>query len=167
MNLAEFNTASEPALTALLQACCDVPGWVAAVRDGRPYATVEDIEDVADKAARELSPADVGRALAAHPRIGERDAAAARDAREVAWSRQEQSGVVRDSDTAAALQAGNRAYEERFGRVFLICATGLSAEEVLTELHRRLANDEASESAVVAEELRKIALLRLRKVVDR
>ena len=73
----------------------------------------------------------------------------------------------RDSDTSAALRAANRAYEDRFGRVFLICATGLSADEVLAELHWRLSNDEASEAAVVAEELRKIALLRLRKVLDR
>lgn len=167
MRLSEFNVASYDVVTAALTACCDVPGWVATVRDGRPYANVDDLADVADKAAREFSPADVDRALAAHPRIGERAAQAGQDAREAAWSRQEQSAVARDGDTIAALQAGNRAYEERFGRVFLICATGLSADEVLTELHWRLANDEASEAAVVAEELRKIALLRLRKVLDR
>jgi 2-oxo-4-hydroxy-4-carboxy-5-ureidoimidazoline decarboxylase len=170
MRLSEFNAASYDAVTAALTACCDVPDWVATVREGRPYADVDDLADVADKAAREFSPADVDRALAAHPRIGERapvDAAAGQDAREAAWSRQEQAAVASDGDTIAALQAGNRAYEERFGRVFLICATGLSADEVLTELHWRLANDEASEAAVVAEELRKIALLRLRKVLDR
>lgn len=158
MNLSEFNAAPGEAVAAALAACCDVPSWVVAVRDGRPYAAVEDVLAVADKAARELTPHDVDRALDAHPRIGER----APDA----WSRQEQSGVDRDAGTAAALQAGNRAYEERFGRVFLICATGLSADEVLTELHWRLANDPSSEAAVVAEELRKIALLRLGKVLD-
>lgn len=167
MRLSEFNVASYDVVTAALTACCDVPNWVATVRDGRPYANVDDLADVADKAAREFSPVDVDRALAAHPRIGERAPQAGQDAREAAWSRQEQSAVARDGDTIAALQAGNRAYEERFGRVFLICATGLSADDVLTELHWRLANDEASEAAVVAEELRKIALLRLRKVLDR
>ncbi len=167
MKLSEFNTASYDVVTAALTACCDVPDWVAAVRDGRPFAEVEDVADAADKAARAFSPADVDRALAAHPRIGERATHTGQDAREAAWSRQEQAAVAGDSDTSAALRAANRAYEERFGRVFLICATGLSADQVLTELHWRLANDEASETAVVAEELRKIALLRLRKVLDR
>jgi 2-oxo-4-hydroxy-4-carboxy-5-ureidoimidazoline decarboxylase len=166
MKLSEFNAAPHEAVTAALTACCDVPGWVAAVRERRPYADVDDLVAVADKTAREFSPADVDRALAAHPRIGERAPEAGRDAREAAWSRQEQAGVDRDSDTVTALQAGNRAYEERFGRVFLICATGLSADEILSELHRRLANDEASEAAVVAEELRKIALVRLCKVLE-
>ena len=167
MKLSEFNAASYDVVTAALTACCDVPGWVAAVRDGRPFAEVEDVADVADKAAREFTPADVDRALAAHPRIGERAPQAGQDSREAAWSRQEQAAVAGDSDTSAALRAANRAYEDRFGRVFLICATGLSADEVLAELHWRLSNDEASEAAVVAEELRKIALLRLRKVLDR
>jgi 2-oxo-4-hydroxy-4-carboxy-5-ureidoimidazoline decarboxylase len=169
MELSEFNAMSHEAVTGALTACCDVPSWVAAVREGRPYADVDDLVAVADKAAREFSPTDVDRALAAHARIGERAASddqAGRDAREAAWSRQEQAGVDRDPDTAAALQAGNRAYEERFGRVFLICATGLSADEILSELHWRLANDEASEAAVVAEELRKIALVRLCKVLE-
>ncbi len=167
MNLSEFNAASYNVVTAALTACCDVPDWVAAVRDGRPFAEVEDVADVADKAAREFTPADVDRALAAHPRIGERAPQAGQDSRETAWSRQEQAAVAVDSDTSAALRAANRVYEDRFGRVFLICATGLSADEVLAELHWRLSNDVTSEAAVVAEELRKIALLRLRKVLDR
>ena len=166
MKLPEFNVASYDVVTPALAACCDVPDWVATVRDGRPYADVDDLVDVADKAAREFSPADVDRALAAHPRIGERAPQAGQDTREALWSRQEQAAATPDGDTAAALRAGNRAYEERFGRVFLICATGLSADEVLAELHWRLANDEASEAAVVAEELRKIALLRLHKLLD-
>ena len=167
MRLDQFNAAPAAGITSALLTCCDVPAWAATVRDGRPYPDVESALDTADKAARELSPADVDRALAAHPRIGQRAPQVGQDAREAAWSRQEQSAVARDGDTVAALEAGNRAYEERFGRVFLICATGLSADEVLSELHWRLANDAASEAAVVAEELRKIALLRLRKVLDR
>jgi 2-oxo-4-hydroxy-4-carboxy-5-ureidoimidazoline decarboxylase len=74
--------------------------------------------------------------------------------------------VGRDQRTAAGLLEGNRAYEERFGRVFLICATGLSGEQVLDGLTERLGNDDEAEAAVVADELRKIAVLRLRKVLD-
>jgi 2-oxo-4-hydroxy-4-carboxy-5-ureidoimidazoline decarboxylase len=160
VNLTELNAAPAEELDPALLACCDVPSWAAAVRDGRPYDDEEALVATADEAARRFSHDDVERALAAHPRIGER---AAGDRTEAAWSRQEQSGVTPDQQ----LVEGNRAYEQRFGRVFLICATGLSADEVLTELQWRLANDAASEAAVVAEELRKIALLRLRKVLDR
>lgn len=163
MALSEFNAAPALAATAWLTECCDVPSWVAAVRDGRPYDEVEDALDVADKAARSFTEADVDRALTAHPRIGERATGLGREA---AWSRQEQSGVARDAETQDALREANLAYEEKFGRVFLICATGLTSDEVLTSLHERLGNDEAAEAAVVADELRKIALLRLLKVLE-
>lgn len=164
MTLDELNAAPEGELRALLQACADVPAWADAVLAGRPYADAAALESVADKAARELSPEEVDRALAAHPRIGER---AEGRRTEAAWSRAEQGGVSRDEQTRAALSDGNRAYEARFGRVFLICASGLSGEEILSALRRRLTHDEATEQAVVADELRKIALLRLRKVLDR
>jgi 2-oxo-4-hydroxy-4-carboxy-5-ureidoimidazoline decarboxylase len=157
-----FNSAPAAELTPALLACCDVPAWAAAVRDSRPYDDVEALLAAADAAARRFSPAEVQRALDAHPRIGER---AHRDGAEAGWSSSEQSGVRRDADTQQALAEGNRAYEERFGRVFLICATGLSGDEVLGSLRTRLANDEPTEADVVAEELRKIALLRLRRVV--
>jgi 2-oxo-4-hydroxy-4-carboxy-5-ureidoimidazoline decarboxylase len=164
VTLDEFNSAPSALATSALLTCCDVPGWAAAVRDGRPYPDLESVLDVADKAARELTAEDVDRALAAHPRIGERP-----DGRgaEAELSREEQSGVSTDTRTRSALLEGNRAYEERFGRVFLICATGLSGEDVLAALRERLGNDEHTEAAVVADELRKIALLRLRKLLER
>ncbi|WP_282785297.1 2-oxo-4-hydroxy-4-carboxy-5-ureidoimidazoline decarboxylase, partial [Nocardia sp. CC201C] len=98
----------------------------------------------------------------AHPRIGERAAGPGRGA---SWSREEQSRIDADVETAAALHSANRLYEKRFGRVFLICATGLTSSEVLAALLLRLGNDPETEAAVVAVELRKIALLRLRRVV--
>ena len=159
MNLTDFNAAPAEELEPALLACCDVPSWAAAVREGRPYDDVPALVARGDEAARAFTPADVERALAAHPRIGERPSG---DRTEAAWSRQEQSGVTPDD----ALAEGNRAYEDRFDRVFLICATGLSGEEILAALHRRLDNDDETEAAVVADELRKIALLRLRKLVS-
>jgi 2-oxo-4-hydroxy-4-carboxy-5-ureidoimidazoline decarboxylase len=164
MDLDQLNAAEGRDLRPALLACCDVPAWADAVLAGRPYAYRAALEATADRAARDLDPDDVDRALAAHPRIGERPRGSGTGA---AWSRGEQAGVSRDRATHAALVEGNRAYEERFGRVFLVCASGLSAEQVLEALHRRLGHDPATEEAVVADELRKIALLRLRKVVDR
>lgn len=163
MELSHLNSAPADELTTALLACCDVPSWAGAVVAGRPYRTTEDLYAVADKAARELTPGEVSRALAAHPRIGER---AGGGGTEAAWSRQEQAGVRPDAALQGALLEGNRAYEDRFGRVFLICATGLGGEEILASLRRRLEHDEETEAAVVAEELRKIALLRLRKVLE-
>ncbi len=163
MTLDEFNSAPAAVATTTLLTCCDAPAWAANVRDGRPYTDLESVLDVADKAARELTAEDVDRALAAHPRIGERPEGSGADAE---LSRQEQSGVSQDTWTRQALLEGNRAYEERFGRVFLICASGRSGEEILVALRERLGNDERTEAAVVAEELRKIALLRLRMVLE-
>jgi 2-oxo-4-hydroxy-4-carboxy-5-ureidoimidazoline decarboxylase len=163
MTLHHFNTSPDDEATDALHTCCDVPDWVATVRDGRPYPDVASLLEVANQAARGFSRADVDRALAAHPRIGER---AQRAGTEAAWSEQEQSGVRPDARVQDALVAGNRAYEERFGRVFLICASGLSGDEILASLRSRLDNDDDTEATVVADELRQIALLRLRKLVE-
>ena len=162
MDLPAFNVTPAAELAPALLACCDIPAWATAVTEGRPYPDGDSLLATADAAARRFTRAEVDRALAAHPRIGER---AHRPGAEGEWSRQEQSGVGPDPDTRQALAEGNRAYEERFGRVFLICATGLPADRVLASLESRLANDDETEAGVVADELRKIALLRLRRVV--
>lgn len=164
MDLHEFNDAPADRLRPMLAACCDVPRWVDCLLAGRPYADGQALARAADRGVRDLVDGEVDLALAAHPRIGDRPDG---DDREAAWSRGEQAGVGDDAEVRAALAVGNLEYEERFGRVFLICATGLSAQEMLTSLHRRLTNDEATEAEVVRDELRKIAVLRLAKVVDR
>jgi 2-oxo-4-hydroxy-4-carboxy-5-ureidoimidazoline decarboxylase len=148
-----------------LLACCAAPAWGAAIAAKRPYRDRAGIVAAADAAARGLSWDEVVQALSAHPRIGER---AAGDTKEAAWSRREQSAAAQTADetTKAALIEANRAYEKRFGQVFLIFASGRSQEEILAAARERLANDEAAERAVVTDELRKIALLRLERVLD-
>ena len=153
MNLAEFNTAPSDELTAALLVCADVPVWAAAVRDARPYPDESALFHVADELAQTWTDDEVERALAAHPRIGERAEG---------MSRQEQAGVTPGEELVQV----NRDYEDRFGRVFLICATGLSTEEILAAARARLHNDADTEAAVVKDELRKIALLRLGKVLE-
>jgi len=163
VDLQEFNSAPAGELRPALAACCDVPRWVDGVLARRPYGDLAALTAVADQSLRELDDSEVDRALQAHPRIGDRPQGAGTES---AWSRKEQSGVGDDPEVRKALAEGNREYEDRFGRVFLICATGLSAQQMLDNLRRRLGNDESTEAAVVHEELRKIALLRLAKVVD-
>ena len=163
MDLQEFNSAPAGRLRPQLSACCDVPRWVDGIIAKRPYGEVAALTAVADQLLRELDDAEVDQALAAHPRIGDRPSGAGTEA---AWSRKEQSGVGDDPDVRSALADGNREYEQRFGRVFLICATGLSAEQMLSNLRLRLDHDDVTEAAVVRDELRKIALLRLSKVLE-
>lgn len=158
----EFNRMETGWLRPALLDCCDAPEWADALLDSRPYPDLDSLFATADRIAGELPPQAVDRAVSAHPRIGERATGAGRGA---SWSRAEQSSIDDDVETAAALHSANRLYEKRFGRVFLICATGLSTSEVLATLLLRLGNDEQTEAVVVAMELRKIALLRLRKVV--
>ncbi|MGW2661468.1 2-oxo-4-hydroxy-4-carboxy-5-ureidoimidazoline decarboxylase [Nocardia tengchongensis] len=163
VTLSEFNSTAGDRLRPDLLTCCDVPAWADSLLADRPYADIDGVLARADELAGALTGADVDRALAAHPRIGERVSGTGTGS---AWSRQEQAGVGQDAAVAAQLLDGNRAYEQRFGRVFLICATGLSTEQILTNLRARLTNDDAAEAAVVAGELRKIAVLRLRKVFE-
>lgn len=161
-SVAEFNELPAEEARSVLASCLDVPRWVQEVLDGRPYADLASLTDRAGEAAASLSQAELDAALARHPRIGER-ASAGHDA---AFSAKEQSGVdPADGDVAARLSAGNRAYEERFDRVFLIRAAGRTAPMILAELDRRLGNDEATERDETVAQLREIALLRLRQVV--
>ncbi|GAB4585481.1 2-oxo-4-hydroxy-4-carboxy-5-ureidoimidazoline decarboxylase [Nocardia sp. IFM 10818] len=162
VTIEEFNAMASDRLRPTLADCCDAPEWIDGLLAARPFADFGSLIATADRLAGAITPTGVDQALSAHPRIGEKRAGADRGA---AWSREEQSGVAADVETAAALHSANRLYEKRFGRVFLICATGLSSEEILAAVRARLDNDPDTEDKVVAEELRKIAVLRLRKVI--
>lgn len=144
-----------------LLACCASRRWARELVARRPYGDLAELRRVAAAVLDRLDWADVAEALAAHPRIGERAPGAGREA---GWSRAEQAGAAgADEDVAAGLVAGNLAYEERFGHVFLICATGLSAAAMLDDLRARLGNDPRTERDVVRAELGKIVDLRLGK----
>ena len=162
-HLDDINTAPEDEATRRLRACNAAPRWIAQVLAARPYADVDAALDTAERAARTLSWDEVRVALDAHPRIGDR---AAGDDAEARWSRREQSAVgTSDAAIQDALRAGNAAYEQRFGHVFLIRAADRSADEMLAELHRRLGNDEAGERAEVTEQLAQITRLRLERLL--
>ena len=165
MKLAEFNTADPAAAADPLRPCIDVSRWVDAVAAARPFSTKEDLLAFAAEAANPFTPAEVEAAMAHHPRIGERPTAATAEA---SMSRSEQSGVdPADAAAAEALAKGNRDYEEKFGRVFLIRAAGRSATDMLAALEQRLGNDDDTERAVVLAELAQIVRLRLQEVLSR
>jgi 2-oxo-4-hydroxy-4-carboxy-5-ureidoimidazoline decarboxylase len=155
--LTRLNALPSQDLAGLLLGCCAAPGWARQVAAARPYRSVADLLAAADAAWAAREPGDLDAAMAGHPRIGER--------RLSGWSQAEQAGVGPDAATAQALGEANAAYEERFGHVFLICATGRGPADILTELHRRMANDPGTEREVAAAEIGKINAIRLRKLV--
>jgi 2-oxo-4-hydroxy-4-carboxy-5-ureidoimidazoline decarboxylase len=160
----DFN--SEPADQAVqaLRTCNAAPRFAAELVAGRPYRDAETLVARAEDVARALPWEDVAVALAAHPRIGDGVEGSSDEAQA---SRREQ-GSMRDADddTRTALVEGNRAYEERFDHVFLIRASGRSPGEMLSELRRRLDNDEETERAEVTEQLAQITALRVRELVQ-
>jgi allantoicase len=148
-----------PALAeAALRGCCGSRAWARAVADRRPFSSREDLDRAADAVWAALDADDWHEAFAAHPRIGERSASR--------WSTAEQSGTAgAERETMEALAEGNRAYEERFGHVFLIRAAGRSAEEMLAALRERLGNTSEEELEVAAEQQRQIMQLRLDRLL--
>lgn len=157
-NVDTFNALDDTESRDLLESCLAVERFVDEVLDAKPYASVAALVSNAQRVASSLTEAEVAAALARHPRIGERAGAG----HDVEFSTNEQSGVDHgDRAVADALAAGNAAYEDRFDRVFLIRAAGRSADEILSELNRRLGNDDADEVAEVVTQLTEIAVLRL------
>lgn len=158
-SLQAFNAATEQQSMQLLLSCVSVPRWAAEVSAGRPYDDVEQVLEAAQEAASPWTEEEVGGALQDHPRIGERAGSQERSAQH---SQVEQAGVdISDDQVIRRLADGNRAYEERFGHVFLIRAAGRSASEILGVLEQRLTHDPQTERRVTAEQLREIAVLRL------
>ncbi|WP_424348050.1 2-oxo-4-hydroxy-4-carboxy-5-ureidoimidazoline decarboxylase [Kocuria sp. CH-021] len=163
MKLTAFNSLSRTQAAEVVRPALDIPRWVQAVVDARPYAHHDALLSTARTAAKPFSPEEIERALSHHPRIGER---AEGDHAEAGLSRAEQSAVdPTDTDVQQRLREGNLAYEERFGQVFLIRAAGRTPEEILEQLSARMDNDPGTERAVVADQLRQIALLRLEGLV--
>jgi 2-oxo-4-hydroxy-4-carboxy-5-ureidoimidazoline decarboxylase len=162
LSLAEVNAAPDgPRLRDALRACCAADSWVARLVADRPYADRASLFAVSDAATAALDEQGLAQALAGHPRIGERVAN-----HTGAWSQQEQSGVTRaNAGVRAELAAANAAYEERFGHVYLVAATGKDAEELLAIARSRLTNDRVTERGVVLAELAKINRLRLAKLL--
>lgn len=162
--LDEFNAFPRVQAARILDSCLDIDFWVDELVAGRPYESVRALQARGTEASAKVSWEQVATALARHPRIGEKPAGWGTDAAsDAAMSAREQSGV--QSSQLSDLAAGNVAYEARFGHIFLICAAGLSGEQMLAALRQRLTNDPETERSVVISELRKIAALRLAAAV--
>jgi 2-oxo-4-hydroxy-4-carboxy-5-ureidoimidazoline decarboxylase len=167
MRLKELNALAEPAAREALTSCSGTPRWVARMLAARPFASREAVMRASDDAWLELTLDDLNAAIVHHPRIGETATAAAGHARASGWAVREQAGALSaPTGERTALARANEEYERRFGHRFIICATGLSADDMLAALRARLANDPPAELAVTSDELRKITALRLDKLLS-
>jgi 2-oxo-4-hydroxy-4-carboxy-5-ureidoimidazoline decarboxylase len=162
-----------PAATAAdeILPCCGSRSWAKGVTSRRPFADESTLLAASDDVWLSLTESDWLEAFLGHPRIGESAVAESPErqkkrapSQSIVWSEQEQSNVATADDALkAALANGNREYERRFNRTFIVCASGKSPAEILSILQRRLANDGSAELHEAAEQQRQITQIRLRK----
>ncbi len=167
MNLHELNSLSQPQLKEELMKCCGSASWVKMMMTHFPADDLVELLEEAEEIWYECSEDDWKEAFAHHPEIGDVKSLEKKFASTSAWAAGEQGGVSQASqEVIAALAAANRLYREKFGYIFIVCATGKSAEEMLALLETRLQNNPAEEIQVAADEQNKITKLRLEKLLE-
>ena len=164
MNLEELNALPPAQAEAALLDCCGSARWASKMAARRPFTDLSNLHEAADSIWQNLEPADCLEAFGRHPQIGEKLAIGPASARQ--WAEGEQMGARGAAENVKTkLAQGNRAYREKFGYIFIVCATGKSAEEMLALLEQRLQNDSAHELRIAAEQQRLITRLRLEKLL--
>ena len=165
-DLTWLNSLTDDEATKELLQCCGSKRWASATATGRPFDTLEILLATADDIWWSLNPNDWIEAFRSHPKIGEQKAADEVSAQEQQWSGQEQSGIDEAShQTVSSLAELNAAYEQKFGYIFIICATGKTSDEMLAALRERLEHDPETELPIAAEEQIQITELRLKKLL--
>lgn len=167
MTLHEFNILPKEKLVEELTKCCGSSAWVQRMLPFIPADDMVELLEDAEEQWWQCTEADWKEAFAHHPKIGDIDSLKKKFASTAAWASGEQSGVnAATEETIRALADGNRLYEEKFGYIFIVCATGKSAEEMLKLLQERLRNDLETEIQIAADEQNKITKLRIEKLLD-
>lgn len=165
--LDRFNELSAGQAARALFDCCGSKRWVSRMLEGRPFASIEELLEAADKIWKATDRKEQRAAFHHHPAIGGQKAGRKQSAKAKRWSRGEQAAALQgEPETLAVLAAANQAYHAAFGHVFLICAAGKSSDEILKNLRVRISNDPETEWLIAAEEQRKITRLRLEKLLE-
>jgi len=163
----ELNSLPPNAAEAELLKCCGSKHWAQRMVAARPFTDLSQLIESGDRIWWSLTPADWLEAFHSHPKIGEKQAAAAVAREAQQWSEAEQAGVREAApETTAALAELNETYEKKFGYIFIVCATGKNSEEMLRILRERLPHDKDEELRIAAAEQAKITELRLRKLLS-
>jgi 2-oxo-4-hydroxy-4-carboxy-5-ureidoimidazoline decarboxylase len=167
MNLEQINSWTVDEALSSFRRCCGSVRWSEQMAQLRPFCSETSLFEAAESVWRSLAPADWLEAFTAHPKIGDRDALRAKFATTAAWATREQAGIDSASeDLLEELAEANTRYEERFGYIFIVCATGKTAEEMLSLLFDRLPNDPEIELRIAAAEQAKITRIRLEKLAS-
>lgn len=166
MLFSNFNQAPAHQIQALLKHCVHIDVWGTCIIQQRPFNDRHALITYAKQLAQSWTWEDILAALNTHPRIGEKKAQAQLSTQEQEFSDREQAALHPDQETLDALYAGNLAYEKKFGFIFLIKASGLDSQHILTALNFRLVNDLESEKRIVHQQLSEIALLRLAQEIQ-
>jgi 2-oxo-4-hydroxy-4-carboxy-5-ureidoimidazoline decarboxylase len=162
--LPTFNALPAQETEAALLRCCGAIRWARGLAAMRPFATTDALFEIASDLWWALTPDDWRQGFSAHPKIGAKLGTSAESSD--SWSAKEQAGAARaESGTRDALARLNDEYETRFGHIFIVCATGLTGEEMLDQLRSRLQNDPDTEMLTAAEEHLRITKLRLGNVL--
>jgi OHCU decarboxylase len=148
--------------------CCGSSEWASQMAGARPFPMVEQMFEAAENIWEALPPADWLEAFAHHPKIGSKKPAAGVKRRASEWSAAEQSGADgADASVRKLLAEMNRLYHEKFGFIFIVCASGKSADEILAIVKARIRNSVETELRLAAEEQKKITEIRLAKLLER
>jgi OHCU decarboxylase len=166
VTLAELNALPRYRAEEELLKCCGSTGWVRSMARRRPFASFDRLLQAAEEIWRRLDPSDWMEAFRAHPQIGQRHSPVSTSAQSQAWSAEEQSGMSRAGvGVTMDLEEANQEYFAKFGYIFIVCASGKSAADMLETLRSRLLNPSDREIQVAAEEQNQITQLRLAKLV--
>jgi 2-oxo-4-hydroxy-4-carboxy-5-ureidoimidazoline decarboxylase len=167
MTLDQLNSLLKDQLKTELTKCCGSSIWVSEMIEVFPVKNLEELLSIAEQKWNQCSEADWLEAFEHHPKIGDINSLKEKFASTAKWAEGEQSGVQQTSqEIIEALAKGNTAYEAKFGYIFIVCATGKSAEEMLRILHSRLTNEPDQEIKIAAAEQSKITEIRLKKLVS-
>lgn len=165
MTIAEFDHLDVEEKKKLLHACCGSTAWVNNMISALPAEDLVDLLEIAEEQWYACHEADWREAFTHHPKIGDINSLKEKFAGTAQWAEGEQSSVKQASEqTLQQLAAGNQTYEQRFGYIFIVCATGKSADEMLQLLNQRLYNNPDVEIQIAMEEQLKITKLRLEKL---
>lgn len=166
MNIEQINCLDQDQATQLFMQCCTSERWIKIMVDGRPYNNFSALRKSADQAWDQMTEKDYLQAFEGHPKIGNVSSLKAKYANTKELASGEQSGASQAKETIILqLAKSNQAYEDKYGFIFIVCATGKSAEQMLDLLHSRLKNDRYRELEIASEEQRKIFHLRLEKLL--
>jgi 2-oxo-4-hydroxy-4-carboxy-5-ureidoimidazoline decarboxylase len=161
--LARWNTLDTADAAREALPCCGSNAWALALASKRPIADEASLVETSTAIWWSLPEQAWREAFDSHPRIGQRHAASHATTESLHWSANEQQSISADETAKLGLKEANQRYEEKFGRIFIVCATGKTSAEILTLLESRLQNDDSTELREAAEQQRQITQLRLNK----